>query len=375
MDEHEYLIFSDMRFRAKAKKEILSLITNHSATEKNAAFSDRFFIIQTDADRNELLEKIQGTGTIFVNNVIPIIAKISNDKEYEKTIAELKSLLDKKKSLKIEVLRINSKADQNAKSIEVRLGKMLESEGFKVDLMIPDVYVYVVLHLDQTIIGELERKFAATGVVDAFRASNKTSTDKISRSEFKLAEAVDLFNIDMEIVDQAIDIGAAPGGWTKYLSKIGIKTIAIDKAPLDYNILSKNGKVAIISDNEESSAIKNANVFRMEEIDKSKEGFDIVNIVTKANQVGEKELKIFGKFDMLLIDANISPKESAEIAINFSNLLSKGAYLIMTIKLVDKSIDKHINETKASLSKAYGEIKIKKLPHNRMELTCYAIKM
>jgi len=46
----------------------------------------------------------------------------------------------------------------------------------------------------------------------------------------------------------------------------------------------------------------------------------------------------------------------------------------VTIKLISKAFSKHIFEVVEELSKNYSSVKIKKLPHNRQEVTLFATK-
>ncbi|MFP3279291.1 MAG: hypothetical protein RXP92_03225, partial [Candidatus Micrarchaeota archaeon] len=81
-----------------------------------------------------------------------------------------------------------------------------------------------------------------------------------------------------------------------------------------------------------------------------------------------------GKFDMLTIDTNTAPLESTSIANKLAGFLTNNAVLVMTIKLISKAFSKHISEAVDELSKNYASIKIKKLPHNRQEVTLFATK-
>jgi len=81
-----------------------------------------------------------------------------------------------------------------------------------------------------------------------------------------------------------------------------------------------------------------------------------------------------GKFDMLTIDTNTSPLESASIANRLARFLANNALLVMTIKLISKEFSKHIFEAVEEISENYGFVKVKKLPHNRQEVTLFATK-
>jgi len=54
----------------------------------------------------------------------------------------------------------------------------------------------------------------------------------VSRAEFKLREAIHKFDVSIEKC-QALDLGAAPGGWTKVLADAGVEVTAVDPGELD----------------------------------------------------------------------------------------------------------------------------------------------
>jgi 23S rRNA (cytidine2498-2'-O)-methyltransferase len=57
--------------------------------------------------------------------------------------------------------------------------------------------------------------------------------EQISRAEFKLLEALEVFGIELPTHGRALDLGAAPGGWTRLLLANGLDVIAVDPAKLD----------------------------------------------------------------------------------------------------------------------------------------------
>src|SRR5207245_5904296 len=57
--------------------------------------------------------------------------------------------------------------------------------------------------------------------------------EQISRSEFKLLEALEVFGVTLPSGGRALDLGAAPGGWTRLLLEAGLRVVAVDPANLD----------------------------------------------------------------------------------------------------------------------------------------------
>jgi 23S rRNA (cytidine2498-2'-O)-methyltransferase len=56
---------------------------------------------------------------------------------------------------------------------------------------------------------------------------------QISRSEFKLLEAFGVFDLRLPESGAALDLGAAPGGWSRTLRNRGLRVVAVDPADMD----------------------------------------------------------------------------------------------------------------------------------------------
>ncbi len=326
--EIRYLIFCDKRFLRSAVKELAEEFPSLKIESTDP--SGRFIVGSSKAAARP------GELT-FVESVIPVSIELDGMKYVNKEVLiALQEVIKSKDRFKIEALNLSSHSGANAKTIEVFLGQALEKQGLVADLDNPTVLVYVVLAGGKIFICKTDEKY----VLDAFRANKFGKDEKISRAEFKLKEAVDYFGIDASGLKLALDIGAAPGGWSNYMAKQGAKVIAVDNAALAY-----------------------------EKLDMRR----IVHIPKRAHDVDMESLKGLD-IGILLMDMNIAPADSANLAIRFADILKKGAYLILTIKLVDFRIEKHIKDVEEILSKEYRGIRLKKLPHNRQELTLFAIK-
>ncbi|EQD29544.1 ribosomal RNA methyltransferase RrmJ/FtsJ, partial [mine drainage metagenome] len=82
-----------------------------------------------------------------------------------------------------------------------------------------------------------------------------------------------------------------------------------------------------------------------------------------------------GPFDILCIDINIPAQEAAVIAAVCSEALKAKGKLILTLKMTDDNIERNVEKSKEALAATYDGIRVKKLPHDRKELTLFAIKI
>eukprot|EP01023_Acetabularia_acetabulum_P019287 TRINITY_DN19804_c0_g1_i1.p1 TRINITY_DN19804_c0_g1~~TRINITY_DN19804_c0_g1_i1.p1 ORF type:complete len:113 (-),score=16.45 TRINITY_DN19804_c0_g1_i1:56-394(-) len=87
---------------------------------------------------------------------------------------------------------------------------------------------------------QVDEKLFKWGYIPAttlYRQSNsekKIAGDSCCRAVNKLKEAILIAGVDLSVVKCAIDIGAAPGSWTNYLSNFLDLVIAIDPGQIQY---------------------------------------------------------------------------------------------------------------------------------------------
>jgi len=376
--QNEYIVFVDHRFSKIVERELASLPNCNIEAYKvrnNKKHNTLFFKVV--ADSNIDFEKIS-KASAFIDFVIGVDLTLQiSALDYQKIEEAIAKIINdsKAKTFKIEVKKIDFSSNETAKSIEVRLGRELEKQGYIANLNNPELIIYCLLLRNAIILGH---SIAGSNrlTLDLFRQANKEKNDFVNRAEYKLKEAVEAFDIDLSMHKMALDIGAAPGGWSHYLLQHGIKVVAVDNALLDYKkFIGK--KILVITNEKEKLGLENiANIplhgFE-EEIEIS--AYDLIHLKTSVlDEHIAKLLDKLGRFDMLTIDTNTAPLESASIANRLAGFLSDNAVLVMTIKLINKAFSKHISEAVEELSKNYDSIKVKKLPHNRQEVTLFATK-
>ncbi|GJM81737.1 hypothetical protein HMSSN139_42330 [Paenibacillus sp. HMSSN-139] len=161
---------------------------------------------------------------------------------------------------------------------------------------------------------------------------------QISRAKFKLLEAEAAFGIPFESFREALDIGAAPGGWTSFLLERGLSVTAVDTAKLHPSLLS-SPKLTFLQRN--------------------------------ANRVKFKE----NQFDLLVCDMSWSPKLTARLVTDLLYALVPGGTAIVTVKLLTKKPMALIQEVTEVFQEARLQVqRAKQLFHNRDEITLYMIK-
>jgi len=375
--QNKYIVFVDHRFSKIVERELASLPNCNIEAYKvrnNKKLNTIFFkVVANDID----FEKIS-KASAFIDFIIGVDLTLQiSALDYQKIEEAIAKIINdsKAKTFKIEVKKIDFSSNETAKSIEVRLGRDLEKQGYIANLNNPELIVYCLLLRNAIILGH---SIAGSNrlTLDPFRQANREKNDFVNRAEYKLKEAVEAFGIDLSMHKIALDIGAAPGGWSHYLLQHGIKVVAVDNALLDYKkFIGK--KILVITNEKERLRLDNIENISLHGFEEEIEigEYDLIHLKTSVlDEHIAKLLDKLGKFDMLTIDTNTAPLESASIANMLASFLAGNAVLVMTIKLISKAFSKHISEAVEELSKNYASIKVKKLPHNRQEVTLFASK-
>nr|WP_248930859.1 SAM-dependent methyltransferase [Paenibacillus hamazuiensis] len=160
---------------------------------------------------------------------------------------------------------------------------------------------------------------------------------QISRAKFKLLEAEMRFGLDFRSYRNALDIGAAPGGWTSLLLERGCHVTAVDPARLDPGLL-QHPKLTFLQ--------KNAGDVRFRD----------------------------GAFDLLVCDMSWSPRQMTTLVGDLLYAVQPGGTCIITVKLMHKKAFQTMREVVGDLSPQLELQKAKQLFHNREELTMFFIK-
>jgi len=164
--------------------------------------------------------------------------------------------------------------------------------------------------------------------------------EQISRSEFKLLEALEVFGVTIPSQGLALDLGAAPGGWTRMLLETGMQVVAVDPAKLDARLL------------------------RQPRLDHYR-GY--------AEDYLEEAIKRRGKFNVITNDMRMDAREAARLLIQASACLLSDGFIISVLKLPHETSEidplKNLNEALSLLQRHFAIVQARQLFHNRQEVT------
>ncbi len=167
--------------------------------------------------------------------------------------------------------------------------------------------------------------------------------EQISRAEFKLLEALEYFDISLTAGEHVLDLGAAPGGWTRLLLDAGMDVVAVDPANLDARLSKRKG---------------------------------LEHYRGYAEDYIEEAIRNRRMFDVIVNDMRMDAREAARGLSYAARCLKKEGFIISVFKLphVTPTINPLLTLKDALniMGKAYGVVQSHQLFHNRQEVTVVA---
>ncbi len=211
------------------------------------------------------------------------------------------------------------------------------------DVKNPEVVISVLALKDVGFVGISPVEFNLSDWSGGMRRFARTE-DQLSRAEFKLLEAFEVFGVtDFPVDGTALDLGAAPGGWTRMLREKGLKVFAVDPADLD---------PALMND----PLVRSVKGYAQPWVEKLKE--------QKA------------KFDIVVSDMRMDARDAARFMVEVAPLLNLNSFAMITLKLPPPGtigldpvaiVHQALNE----LRSRYRTVKARQLFHNRNEVTVF----
>jgi 23S rRNA (cytidine2498-2'-O)-methyltransferase len=161
--------------------------------------------------------------------------------------------------------------------------------------------------------------------------------DQVSRSEFKLLEALSVFRLALPEGGTALDMGAAPGGWTRVLRSRGLKVTAVDPADLDPRLGGDRG-------------------------------------IRHVRQRIQEYLPRATQFDVIVNDMKMDARASVELMLRAARSLRPNGIAVMTLKLPRSEAEtprtlERVRADLERLSRGYRILGARQLYHNRHEVT------
>lgn len=299
-------------------------------------YNNGILLVSTTMPKEKFNTAIIEKKPIFIRHIssFDVVAEIS-EKTSPSDIAELAkeygSKLERGSKAAVQVRKARGEYSFNPIDIKTEIDVLMAQSGIEAEIKNPEYIISILLDEDKCYMGMNESRMNLSSWSGGMVHYKKDESD-ISRAKFKLMEAIKVFDIDMSKVHNALDLGAAPGGWTSVLLEHDVSVTAVDTGDMDPR-LNKYKNYSFI----------------------------------KAN-ASEIELQE-ESFDMLTSDISWNAKNTAVMVNKASGSLKKGGYAVVTVKLMGTKVRRTIREVKEIYQEVFDVKAAKQLFHNRDEIT------
>jgi len=300
------------------------------------------FAAEVPGERDEVLQAIRAGEPIFLRHVQPIdrtlpITGGADDLQHLSDMLRNAALLFQGRRTAVHIRRTEkSPFPYSAADVKAVLDAVLDEIDGEPVLQEPDRILSVYATGDQLLAGwGSPAEMLSDWPGGAVRFQREEG--QISRAKFKLLEAERTFGLRLASYREALDIGAAPGGWTSLLLERGAAVTAIDPAEL-HPSLADHPRLTYLKRN-----------------------------------AGDVKLPA-DSYDLLVCDMSWSPMLMVKLVLELERALKPGADAIITVKLMHKKPLQTIRDVIRKLESAFVLNRAKQLFHNRDEITLYLTK-
>lgn len=317
-----------------------------SSLSLSCNFKEGVFLVETGLAAGEFVNRIRTARVVFVRHLAPVqaIFPLSGERtDLAEVTWQAEQLWRPAQGelFEVQCRTANRQAAYSARDVEVAVGSRFESLGGVPVLseLFGDhdparIVVSIYLVPQAGYLGVSRACHNSSQHSDPQRLAAHSTACVINRAEFKLREALASFEIQPAVGEFALDIGAAPGGWSLVLSQRGLHVTALDPAVL-HPLAAAHPRIRHV---------------RMK----------------AADYTPEQPL------DWLLNDMGSEPGESVEVMLRFSNWLKPGGAALMTLKLYRYNPSRLLSQVLPRLGQCFSLVRARSLFFNRREVTIFA---
>ena len=336
-----FILTTNPDFNYEARKELLKAIPDANLQSELAP---GVWAVESPTDFFTLADLWRKYPPIFVRHICPVMmtcasvaAPDSLPTLAQTVVDEFNDLFDPSEPFSVQTRIFGDVAYKPFDVNRALSNAIIKATGTQLDVRQPEQILSVVVTPETTYLGlslTLHNLSDWAGGVRRFAREK----GQISRAEFKLLEALEIFKIKLPPRGTALDLGAAPGGWTRVLRQKDQFVTAVDPAWL-HNSLQND---------------RNVRHLRL---------------------TAEEYLDDYpDKFDIIVNDMRMDTRDSARLMVDYAQYLHDGGIAIMTFKLPSEKRQQALDHAFNILSKIYKIAGKRQLFHNRSEITVYLNK-
>ena len=319
-----------------SESEALDELKNNFSGRVISKLYDHVFLYKTEMPFSKFSNAIKEKHICFIRHIVPVHFEYSlsrDENDFQILPKEIKSILLKMKGkeLILHVSFLTKALSYDKKSFITPLLETLQQNEISVNHKAKEI-LSLILTNETMYVGVSNEGESLTSWPLGY-PHYAFKDEQICRAEFKIIESIDLFKVDLSKYKRAIDLGAAPGGWTRLLLEQGMSVIAIDPAELD------------------PSLFKYKKLIHYKGLSQ--------NFFKDHHE----------KYDLIVNDMRMDVKSSVKIIREAAHHLSNTGFVIMTLKLNPYKKLLEIKYALEELRKGFHIKAIRQLYHNRSEAT------
>lgn len=350
--ENSIIITAHPEFMQAAIAELKQFDTRLAITEE---LTDSMFLCHT-SDSSILQKRAAKEHLVFVRHIAPVqktlyLTNTEQDLvEIATEIADLPAFSQLERGTHFAVQSRFVQTDKNFGERPYSSGRLnqvlaeafADETGAIEDIKKPQVVISILCTMYQGYVGISTAEENLSAWPGGARHFAQTP-EQISRAEFKLLEALEYFNISLEPGKRVLDLGAAPGGWTRLLLDAQMRVVAVDPAKLDARLAGRQG---------------------------------LEHYRGYAEDYIEEAIRKRDTFDVIVNDMRMDAREAARGLAYASRCLKDEGFIISVFKLPHATVGINplytLKDALNIMNRAYGVVQAHQLFHNRQEVTVVA---
>jgi tRNA(Ser,Leu) C12 N-acetylase TAN1/23S rRNA U2552 (ribose-2'-O)-methylase RlmE/FtsJ len=333
-----FLVTCGGGWEPKAREEVMRMLPDGQA---RPLFMRGNVLATCALPEAEAMAILAAAETEFIGRVIPLQVRcdIGKGEEHLQTLCAASDLLpgpDPQLTFKARCERRGLHAWTSGQAANAVGRRVEERTGAPADLNDPAQVVRIEVFQDLAFLGVCRTEEILHKGIAKMRIW-EPGTRPLNRAELKLHEILERHEITLPPEGRALDIGAAPGGWTKVLAEHMAEVVAVDPGELDPRVT------------------------------------ELPNVVhLRMRSEALLTLEGLGQFDVVTNDMNLDPGVSARVLCDLVPVLRPGAIAVLTAKFVTRHRRELVQEALDALSEHFEDFRIGRVAHNAKETTIVA---
>lgn len=298
---------------------------------------------EVELERDEAMRRIRGQVPIFLRHVQPVDRVLPSSTSAEDALRAIAAVIEAAE-LPIQGMKVAVQA-RKAEGATAPVAEIAPVDVKRaVDAVLETTYRAIPTVQDMELIISVYLTREATYVGWSSPEDNLSTwsggavhfhkdNGDISRAKFKLMEAELVFGLDFGAYHSALDLGAAPGGWSSFLLEKGLRVTAVDPADMHPSLLRDSALTYLRKNAADVQFPPDA-------------------------------------FDLLVCDMSWDPEKMAELVKRLLPAVSADGLVLTTVKLLHGKAFATLREVERIMGPAAKLVGARQLFHNREEITC-----